>query len=102
MEPRAPEPLQQTFLVEHYRPGLRVEELEQLAARAAAAVRELQRQGRPMRFVRSVVVPGDESVLSLVEAASERLVREAYTRSGIPFERISQSRVLTDSETESR
>jgi hypothetical protein len=88
--------------VEHYQPGLRVDELEQFGVRAAAAVRELQRQGRAVRFVRSLVVPGDEAVLSLVEAVSEQLVREAYTRSGIPFERISPSRVLTDSETESR
>ena len=101
MAPRAPAPLRQTYLVEHYLPGLGVDELEQFASRASRAVGALQRQGRPLRLVRSLVVPGDESLLSLVEAASEHLVRDAYTHSGIPFERISPSRVLADSETES-
>jgi hypothetical protein len=102
MKPPTDRPPLQTFLVEHYRPGVGADELEQLAGRAAAAVRDLELRGRPLHFVRAVVVPGDESLLSLVEASSERLVREAYTRSGIPFERISPSRVLTGSERESR
>jgi hypothetical protein len=85
MEPRTHELHRQTFLVEHYRPESRVEELERLGARAAAALRRLQRKGRPVRLLRSVVVPGYESLLSLVEAASERIVREAHTQSGIQF-----------------
>ena len=101
MAPHASAPPLQTYLVEHYLPGLGVAELEQLASRISRGVGELQRQGRPVRFVRALVVPGDESLLSLVEAASEHVVRDAYTHSGIPFERISPSRVLTDSETES-
>lgn len=91
---------QEAFLVEHYRPGLHVEELERLAESACKAVRELEGEGKPLRFLRSLIVPGDESVLCLVEAASEQLVREAYTRAGIRFERISPSRVLVDSEME--
>ncbi len=90
----------QTFLVEHYRPGLPPQELELLAVRACAAVRDLERLGEPLRFVRSLIVPGDESFLSVVQAASEQLVREAYTQADIPFERISATRVLTGSETE--
>jgi hypothetical protein len=90
----------ETYLVEHYRPDLQAEELERFAAQARLAVRALEREGKPLRFVRSLIVPGDESCLCVVEAASEHLVREAYTRAGIPFERISPSRVLADSETE--
>src|SRR5688572_30138266 len=90
----------ETYLVEHYRPDLRGEELDHFAARARSAIRALEREGKPLRFVRSLIVPGDESCLCVVEAASEHVVREAYTRAGIPFERISLSRVPTDSETE--
>ena len=91
---------QQVFLVEHYRPGLPLDELERLAGRACAAVGDLERSGKPLRFLRSLIVPDDESFLSVVEAASEQLVREAYTQAEIPFERISATRVLTGSETE--
>jgi Nickel responsive protein SCO4226-like len=89
-----------TFLVEHYRPDKQVAELERFAARARGAVRELEREGQPLRFLRSLILPGDESFLCLVEAASEQLVRDAYDRAGIRFERISPTRVLTDSEME--
>ena len=43
----------------------------------------------PLRYVRSTIIPSDESCLFFVEAASERLVRDAYVRAGVDFERIS-------------
>jgi hypothetical protein len=100
MARRANAETRETYLVEHYQPDLDGLELERFAAQARSAVRALEREGKPLRFVRSLIVPGDESCLCVVEAASEHLVREAYTRAGIRFERISPSRVLEDSETE--
>ncbi len=49
----------------------------------------LEREGEPVRFVRSTIVPRDESFLCVLEAASEHAIRGAYARAGIPFERIS-------------
>jgi uncharacterized protein DUF4242 len=79
----------QSFLVEHYRPGLHVDELRRSAARIRDTALELQREGKPVRHVRTTIVPSDESFLCVFEAASEELVRETYARAGIPFERIS-------------
>ena len=79
----------ETFLVEHYRPGATVAELSEWAIRVRDAAGELARDGRPVRYVRSTIVPGDESMLCLLEAAGEALVRETYARAGIPFERLS-------------
>jgi hypothetical protein len=70
----------ETYLVEHYRPGFTVEGLREWAARV--------RDGKSVRYVRSTIVPGDESLLCLLEAATEQLVHELYARAGIPFERI--------------
>jgi Protein of unknown function (DUF4242) len=78
-----------SFLVEHYRPGATVAELGEWAIRVRDAAEELARDGRPVRYVRSTIVPGDESMLCLLEAAGEALVRETYVRAGIPFERLS-------------
>jgi hypothetical protein len=39
--------------------------------------------------VRSTIVPADESFLCVIDAASERLVRDAYARAGVALERIS-------------
>ena len=79
----------QTYLVENYHPGLGADELRQIVSRVRDAVAEMARDGKAIRYLRSTIVPADESFLCVIEAASEELAREAYTRAGIPFERIS-------------
>ena len=78
----------ETFLVEHYRPGLSADELDAWAARVREATGEMEREGKRVRYLRATIVPTDESLLCTFEAASEELVRAAYARAGIPFERI--------------
>ena len=78
-----------TYLVEGYRPGIPVEALRRAAQQLRAAAEQMAREGKPVRYVRSTIVPKDESCLFFVEAASEGLVREAYARAGVHFERIS-------------
>jgi hypothetical protein len=78
----------QTYLVEHYRPGFTAERLKQWAARVRAAAIGIAREGEPVRYLRSTVVPSDEYLLCLLEAPSDDLVRAVYARAGIPFERL--------------
>jgi len=78
-----------TYLVEHCRPGLTAEELAHSAALVRETAAALQLEGKPLRFVSSTLIPADESFLCLLEAASERLVRDTYARAGIACERIS-------------
>jgi hypothetical protein len=78
-----------SYLVEHYRPGLSVEALSEWAARVRDAATEMAREGKSVRYVRSTIVPADESLLCLLEAGSQALVLETYARAGIPFERVS-------------
>jgi hypothetical protein len=85
LEPRA----RQTYLVEHYRPDHEAEQLGRSAKRVRDSVAELERDGRPVRHVRSTIVPRDESLLLVIEAASEELVREVYVHAGISFQRLS-------------
>ena len=89
MVSRASTEARETYLVEHYRPGRTVEELREWAVRVRDAVVELEHEGRAIRYVRSTVVPNDEALLCTLEAAGEELVREAYARAGLPFERLS-------------
>ena len=79
----------QTYLVENYHPGLGAKELRQIVSRIRDAVAEMNQDGKAIRYLHSTIVPDDESFLCVIEAASEELAREAYTRAGIPFERIS-------------
>jgi len=81
----------QTFLVEHYRPGLDAEGLGHWVGRVRDAISDLESEGKPVSFLRSTIVPRDESFLCVLEADSEQLIRAAYARAGIPFERISSA-----------
>jgi len=83
LEPR------QTFLVEHYRPGRDVPQLNSSIARIQGIVAEMERAGEPVRYLSATIVPGDESFFCLIEAASEKVVSDAYRRADVPFERIS-------------
>jgi hypothetical protein len=89
MADRAVAEARQTYLVEHYRPGLTVDGLKQWAARVREATDELEREGKDVRYLRSTIVPADESLLCVFEAANEELVRDAYARAGLSFERLS-------------
>jgi hypothetical protein len=77
-----------TFLVEHYRPGSSAVELGAMADGVREAAGEMERRGVAVRYLRAAVVPTDESLLCVFEAASEQLIRDAYRRAGISFERI--------------
>jgi hypothetical protein len=78
-----------TYVVEHYRPGLKGDELRQQAERFRDAVTEMARAGKSIRHLSTTVVPGDDYFQSVLQASSERLVREAHRRAGTSFERIS-------------
>ena len=84
MADRAVTETRTTFLVELYRPGLDVDALKEWAARVRDAAVAMAGEGKPVRYLRSAIVPADESLLCVLEAANEELVREAYARAGLP------------------
>ena len=85
---RADSETPQTYLVEHYRPGLTADDLGAWAAKVRDTAREMEREGKTVRYLCATIVPADESLLCIFEATSEQLVRDAYARAEIPFERI--------------
>ncbi len=81
--------VENTYLVEHYRPGLAAAELEQCLAGVRDLVRAPGGAGAPLQVVCSVIVPADEAFLVLFRARSEAHVREAYLRAGLTLDRLS-------------
>ncbi len=57
--------------------------------RAERATADLTREGQPLRCVRSIVVPQDETCFLLYEASSADVVAEALSRAGLRHEHIS-------------
>ena len=90
----------ETYLVEHYRPGTDAAHMRVAAAALGAAAAALGAEGVEIRYVRSLIVPGDEAFLSVFAADSEASVRETHRRAGVPLERISTAIVIETEEEE--
>lgn len=71
----------------------------EVLTRAAA---ELTAEGRPVRLLRSIFVPEDETCFLLVETASVEDVQEAARRAALPLERVVEATVDIGSESQPR
>jgi hypothetical protein len=76
------------YLVEVYLPAS--SSIEGVAARARAAAKEL-REEAPVRYLRAIFVPADESCFLLYEAAAPELALEASRRAGVGGERVAEA-----------
>jgi hypothetical protein len=77
-----------SWVVEHYWPGLTSELFRTLTGRLRRTAAAMARDGMAVRCCHSTLVPADEAAYSVVEAASQALVQELYTRAGVRFDRI--------------
>ena len=76
------------FVVECYVSRADAGAVERGAERARLAAEELTREGTPVRYLRSIFVPEDETCFFMCEAASADAVRETARRAALPFDRI--------------
>jgi hypothetical protein len=76
------------FLVERYVSRTDFNALSGGAERARQAAEQLSREGTPVRLVRSIFVPEDETCFDLFEAESSDAVLEATRRADLRVDRI--------------
>ncbi|HEY2915616.1 MAG TPA: nickel-binding protein [Candidatus Limnocylindrales bacterium] len=80
------------FVVELYQPTAgSSRSLADGRRRARAAAADLSREGLPVRFLRSLFLPGDETCFYLFEAASADVARAAAERAGLAVDRVVQA-----------
>jgi hypothetical protein len=72
-----------SFVVEVYAPNLSEADLAKIAVRAEAAARELGSEGIAVRYVRSVLVPEDETCFHHFEGPTAEAVRRVSERAGL-------------------
>jgi uncharacterized protein DUF4242 len=72
-----------SFVVEVYAPHLSGPDLAEIAARAKAAAREMRQEGIRVRYLRSVLVPEDETCFHHFEGPSIDAVQRASKRAGL-------------------
>lgn len=83
------------FMVERDLPGITMEELASAQKRAIQVGKQLTAEGREVRYIRSMFVPGESWCMCLFEAPTPENVREANERAQIPFTRIVPAEDLT-------
>ena len=71
------------FVVEVYTPNLSRADLAELAGRVEAAVLEMEREGVRVRYLRSVLVPEDETCFHHFEGLTIDAIRLASERAGL-------------------
>ena len=71
------------FVVEVYAPNLSRADLAELAGRAEAAVLQMEREGVRVRYLRSVLVPEDETCFHHFEGPTIDAIRLASERAGL-------------------
>jgi hypothetical protein len=76
------------FLIELYVPPSRHAAIADGTRRFEHAAAELMAAGRPVRLVRSILVPEDETCFLLVEAVTAESVRETAARAALSVERV--------------
>ena len=79
------------FLLELYVSRSDATAVERVAASARRAAQQLTREGKPVRYLRSIFVPEDETCFHLYEAASACVVKEAARRAALPFDRVTEA-----------
>jgi hypothetical protein len=78
------------FVVELYIARTDAAAMRRAARRARVAAQELTVLGTPVRFMRSIFVPEDETCFLLYEAASSDAVRVAAARAHLPSDRVAE------------
>lgn len=79
------------YLVELYVPRGAQARIADGATRARDAAEQLTREGTPVRYLRSLFVPEDETCFYLYEASSAEVVRDALRRAQLDFERVAEA-----------
>ena len=87
------------YMVERDLPGITT---EQLAAAQKAAIekgQEMTAEGKEVRYIRSIFVPGESKCMCMFEAADPEIVKQLNEEAQIPFTEIKEALDLTPDQT---
>jgi Protein of unknown function (DUF4242) len=78
----------QGYIVECYVPKAKSDEFSAVRARARAAAQAMTREGTPVRHLRSILIPEDETCFHVFEGPSAEVVGEVSRRAELTYDRI--------------
>ena len=83
------------YIVERNLPGITMDQLAAAQKSAIEKGQEFTANGKDVRYIRSIFVPGDSKCMCLFEAASPEVVKEVNEAAQIPFTQIKEALDLT-------
>ena len=83
------------FMVDRDLPGITLDALGQAQQAAIRTADKYQQQGRDVRYIRSMFVPGESHCMCLFEAPTAQDVSDLNDDAGIPYTRVTEALDLT-------
>jgi muconolactone delta-isomerase len=83
------------FMVERELKGITMDQLAAAQRRAIETANDFASKGKPVRYIRTTFVPGEERSMCLFEAPDPELVREVNDEAKIPYVRVIEALDLT-------
>ena len=83
------------YMVERDLTGLTMDQLAGAQQAAIETSKQFTADGKPVRYIRSTVVPGDARCMCLFESDSQGLVKDVNEAAGLPFTGIVEALDLT-------
>lgn len=83
------------YMVDRDLPGITKEQLAAAQKAAIATSQKFSQEGKKVRYIRSMFVPGESRCMCLFEAANPELVKEVNQAAEIPFTRVVPAEDLT-------
>ena len=86
------------YVVERHLPIFTGEMVAAAAKRAKQTTLAMTREGTPVRYMRSIFIPGEDKCYCLFEGESADTVRQANERAELPVKSISEAWSITTEE----
>ena len=86
------------YVVERHLPNFTGEQLAAAAKRAKQTTLAMTREGMPVRYLRSIFIPGEDKCYCLFEGESAESVLQANQRADLPVQSISEALSITTEE----
>jgi len=83
------------YMVERDLPGVTMEQLAAAQKEAIEKSRQFTAEGKDVRYIRSIFVPGEARCMCLFEAPNPDVVKEVNEAAKIPFTRVVEANDLT-------
>ena len=86
------------YVVERHLPNFTGDMVAAAAKRAKQTTAAMTREGTPVRYMRSIFIPGEDKCYCLFEGDSADTVRQANIRADLPVESIAEALSVTTEE----